>query len=58
MKSLSLAILGAITAWILLGVFTKDFETSSLIVLILGIVIGYSIGKKEIASSNWKLYSY
>ncbi|MDR7071307.1 hypothetical protein J2X07_000282 [Fictibacillus barbaricus] len=47
MKGLLLAILGAITGWFLWGLFTKDFDSDSLTMLIMGIVIGNSINKKE-----------
>ncbi|WP_139343080.1 tRNA U-34 5-methylaminomethyl-2-thiouridine biosynthesis protein [Fictibacillus arsenicus] len=47
MKNLLLAILGAIAGWLLWGLFTKHYETDSLLLLIFGIFIGHSIGKKE-----------
>jgi uncharacterized membrane protein YbjE (DUF340 family) len=52
MKGLLLAILGAIVGWLLWGFFTRDFETDALFLLILGISIGYSIGKKESTSTK------
>ncbi len=51
MKGLLLAILGAIVGWLLWGLFTKNFETDSLLMLIFGIFIGHSIGKKESSST-------
>jgi uncharacterized membrane protein YbjE (DUF340 family) len=51
MKGLLLAILGAIIGWLLWGLFTMDFETDSLLLLIFGIFIGHSIGKKESSST-------
>ncbi|WP_426896561.1 tRNA U-34 5-methylaminomethyl-2-thiouridine biosynthesis protein [Rossellomorea vietnamensis] len=47
LKALFLAILGVITGWILWGVITDDFEFIPVFLLVLGISIGYSIGKKE-----------
>ena len=58
MKNLLLVILGAVVAWLVLSFITKDFEIievfdiDTLIILIIGIVLGYSIGKKEKATSN------
>lgn len=51
MKGLLLAIFGAIVGWLTWGLFTKDFETDSLLFLIFGIFIGHSIGKKESSSA-------
>ncbi|MFD3447620.1 hypothetical protein ACFDTO_23805 [Microbacteriaceae bacterium 4G12] len=47
MKSLLLAILGAIVAWLLIGLFFKDYEVSTLFTLIIGTIIGYNIGKQQ-----------
>ncbi|MEK3805777.1 tRNA U-34 5-methylaminomethyl-2-thiouridine biosynthesis protein [Bacillus sp. FSL H8-0547] len=52
MKGLFLAILGAITAWGVFGFFQNDFETDSLFALIIGIVIGFNIRKKETGVSK------
>jgi hypothetical protein len=47
LKGLLFAILGAITGWFLWGLFTKEYDSDSLTMLIIGIVIGNSINKKE-----------
>ncbi len=52
MKNLLLAILGAVVMWLVLSFITKDFEMISLTTLIIGIVLGFSIGKKEKETSE------
>lgn len=52
MKSLMLAILGAIVTCLVMSLFTQDLEINYLVPLIIGIVIGYGIGKRENASTN------
>ena len=52
MKGITLAILGAITGWLLWGLLTKDFETDSLSFLIIGILLGHNIGKKQKLSAE------
>ncbi|MCA0148261.1 tRNA U-34 5-methylaminomethyl-2-thiouridine biosynthesis protein [Rossellomorea vietnamensis] len=47
MKSLFLVIFGAILGWGITGFFTKGFETDYLFILIIGIVIGHSIGRRK-----------
>lgn len=47
MKKLFLAILGAITGWVVFSFILNDFETGPLYTLILGIVIGFNIRKRE-----------
>lgn len=41
-----LAILGAIVTWTILSFFTNDWNTQSLVLFILGIVVGFSAKKK------------
>ncbi|RDI39155.1 hypothetical protein [Falsibacillus pallidus] len=47
MKALLLTILGATTAWFVLGFILKDFGTQSLFSMVIGIIIGFNVGKKE-----------
>ncbi|MFC7784011.1 tRNA U-34 5-methylaminomethyl-2-thiouridine biosynthesis protein [Rossellomorea sp. GCM10028870] len=47
MKSLFFVIVGALLGWGITGFFTNGFETDYLFILIIGLVIGYSIGKKK-----------
>ena len=47
MKGLFLAILGAVTAWFAISFFTNDWDTTGLIYLILGIVVGYQVRKQN-----------
>ncbi|PMC37841.1 tRNA U-34 5-methylaminomethyl-2-thiouridine biosynthesis protein [Bacillus sp. UMB0899] len=52
MKGLLLAIIGAIGTCLVISFFTQDVEINYLVPLIIGIVIGYGIGKRENASTN------
>ncbi|WP_156931953.1 tRNA U-34 5-methylaminomethyl-2-thiouridine biosynthesis protein [Bacillus sp. J37] len=52
MKNVWLAILGAIVTWFVLSIFTQDLELNYLGPLIIGIVIGYGIGKRENAPKH------
>lgn len=52
MKNLLLAISGAVVAWLVFSIITKEFEVDGLIFLILGTVLGFEVGKKEKATSN------
>lgn len=47
MKSLLLTILGAIVAWIVIGFFLKDFETNTLYAVVIGIIVGHSVAKRQ-----------
>ena len=51
MKGLLLAILGALAAWFVISFFTKDWDTTGLIYLILGIVVGHQVGKQNTEKS-------
>ncbi len=51
MKAIFLVVLGVITGWIVWGLFTGDFDPVMVFILVLGISIGYGIGKKEGAKS-------
>lgn len=46
MKGLLLGILGAIVTWIIISFFTDDWNSTGLIYLIIGILVGYQIGKQ------------
>lgn len=46
MKYLFLAILGAVLAWIVLSFILKDWDSQGLIILIIGILVGYSTRKQ------------
>lgn len=52
MKNLLLAILGAIITWFVISFFTDDLEFNYLAPLIIGIVIGYGIGKRNNAPTH------
>jgi membrane associated rhomboid family serine protease len=47
MKGLLLGILGLLVVWLVFGFFKGNFDPSALFTLIIGMVTGYSIGKKE-----------
>jgi hypothetical protein len=47
MKSLLLTILGAIVAWLVIGFISKNFETHTLYAVVIGVVVGHSIGKRQ-----------
>lgn len=47
MKGLLLGILGAIVTWIIISFFTDDWNSTGLIYLIIGILVGYQIGKQR-----------
>lgn len=51
MKGLFLAILGAVAAWFAISFFTNDWDTTGLIYLILGIVVGYQVRKQNTEKS-------
>ncbi|QMT16701.1 hypothetical protein H1Q58_12070 [Planococcus maritimus] len=51
MKGLFLAILGALAAWFVISFFTNDWDTTGLIYLILGIVVGYQVRKQNTQKS-------
>jgi len=46
-KSLLIAILGLITAWVILGLITKSFNYDILIGLLFGTFLGYRVAKQE-----------
>ncbi|WP_226530736.1 tRNA U-34 5-methylaminomethyl-2-thiouridine biosynthesis protein [Metabacillus niabensis] len=52
MKNLLFAILGAIVTCLVISFFTNDLEINYLAPLIIGIVIGYGIGKRENSSTT------
>ncbi|WP_226674590.1 tRNA U-34 5-methylaminomethyl-2-thiouridine biosynthesis protein [Rossellomorea aquimaris] len=47
MRSILLLTFGAFLGWGISGFFTNGFETDYLFILILGIVVGYIIGKMK-----------
>lgn len=47
MKSLFFLVLGALLGWGITGFFTNGFETDYLFILVIGLVIGYSIGRRK-----------
>lgn len=53
MKGLLLGILGAIVTWIIISFFTDDWNSTGLIYLIIGILVGYQIGKQGKENLNW-----
>lgn len=46
-KNLLWCFAGVISTWLILGFFTKDFGLDFLIILLLGVFTGYSVGKRE-----------
>lgn len=46
LKHMFLAILGAVVVWVILSFLTEDWNTQSLVLFILGIVVGFSAKKK------------
>ncbi|QPC45617.1 tRNA U-34 5-methylaminomethyl-2-thiouridine biosynthesis protein [Mangrovibacillus cuniculi] len=46
MKSIILTITGAFVAWLVIGFVTDDFESNTLVVFIIGLLVGYNIRKK------------
>lgn len=48
MKSLFFVIVGALLGWGITGFFTNGFETDYLFILVIGIVIGHSIGRRKV----------
>ncbi|WRP04608.1 tRNA U-34 5-methylaminomethyl-2-thiouridine biosynthesis protein [Rossellomorea aquimaris] len=48
MKSLFFLIVGTLLGWGITGFFTKGFETDYLFILVIGLVIGYSIGRRKV----------
>lgn len=45
MKSLSIAILGVVAAWFVIGLLTQNFEANMLIGITIGAFLGYSVRK-------------
>ncbi|WP_342506793.1 tRNA U-34 5-methylaminomethyl-2-thiouridine biosynthesis protein [Sporosarcina sp. FSL K6-2383] len=46
-KNLIFLIAGTVFAWLVIRLITKDFESGYLITIIIGVFLGYQIGKKE-----------
>ncbi|WP_158290377.1 hypothetical protein [Halobacillus salinus] len=47
MKDLLGAISGVLTVWIAYGIIFDDFDDRFLIAMVMGIIVGYSAGKKQ-----------
>lgn len=48
-KNMMFLVLGILAAWVVIGLFTKDFSYDYLIYLFFGVFLGYTVGKKEAA---------
>ncbi|PIC71211.1 tRNA U-34 5-methylaminomethyl-2-thiouridine biosynthesis protein [Sporosarcina sp. P16b] len=46
-KSIMLLIAGILFAWLVISIITKNFDGDFLLILLLGVSIGYGVGKKE-----------
>ncbi|MDV6379279.1 tRNA U-34 5-methylaminomethyl-2-thiouridine biosynthesis protein [Sporosarcina sp. GW1-11] len=46
-KSIIGLIAGILSAWLVISIITKSFDSDSLLILLLGVFMGYGIGKKE-----------
>lgn len=46
-KYLVMLIAGILVAWVVIGLFTKNFDGNFLIIFLLGVFLGYGIKKKE-----------
>ncbi|WP_025785437.1 hypothetical protein [Sporosarcina sp. D27] len=47
MKQLWLLAAGAISTWLVLGLITGEFATEVLLILGIGVVLGYEVGKRN-----------
>ena len=47
-----MAIVGSVFGWLVLSLITKNFDSESLILILVGVLLGYQIGKKEKATTN------
>ncbi|WP_338657424.1 hypothetical protein V6B14_23380 (plasmid) [Sporosarcina psychrophila] len=46
-KNIMLLIAGILFAWLVFSIITKNFDGDFLLILLLGVFIGYGVGKKE-----------
>lgn len=46
-KSIIGLIAGILFAWVVISIITKSFDGDFLLVLLVGVFVGYSVGKKE-----------
>ncbi|WP_186668036.1 hypothetical protein [Sporosarcina sp. BP05] len=46
-KNIMLLIAGILFAWLVISIITKKFDGDFLLILLLGVFIGYGVGKKE-----------
>ncbi|WP_157129912.1 tRNA U-34 5-methylaminomethyl-2-thiouridine biosynthesis protein [Sporosarcina ureae] len=46
-KNLILLTAGILFGWIIISIFTKNFDGDFLLILLLGVIMGYGVGYKE-----------
>lgn len=46
-KNIILLIAGILFAWLVISMITKNFDGDLLLIILLGVFIGYGVGKKE-----------
>ncbi|MDW0111161.1 hypothetical protein [Sporosarcina aquimarina] len=46
-KNIIWLVAGILVAWFVISILTKNFDGDFLLVLLLGVFIGYGVGKKE-----------
>ncbi|WP_176140605.1 hypothetical protein [Halobacillus salinus] len=47
MRDLLVVVAGVLTVWIAYGLIFDDFDDRFLISMVLGIIVGYGVGKKQ-----------
>lgn len=47
-KSLLLLLAGTVSAWLIMGWITKNFNEDFLFVLLFGVFVGYGVGRQEV----------
>lgn len=52
-KNLILLTAGILFGWIIISIFTKNFDGDFLLILLLGVIIGYGVGYKEKKNSTF-----
>ncbi|MFS0688801.1 hypothetical protein AB1K89_06125 [Sporosarcina sp. 179-K 8C2 HS] len=46
-KTLLILIAGILSAWLVIGFFTKNYDGDFLIILLFGVLVGYGVRKRE-----------
>ena len=52
MKTILAVTLGTLIAWLIWGYFTNDFSVERFFMFLLGMILGYLIGKREPVKEN------